>query len=129
MEKLKGYPTLERIKEDYQKFIDRAGKITTVEKALPLYKEFDVIEANGDDINKYIAEGGTNESLEWLRYERCGCLDYIYVSINNGKIKSIYFDVWCDKYMVDFIDSVSIEDITEEKYNSCIEKTERIMNI
>lgn len=128
MEITRDYPTIEQIKADYQRFISRAGHIVTIEEALPLYKEFEVIEANGDDINKYIADGGTNEGLEWLRYDRCGCLDYIYVMISDGKINSIYFDVWCDEHMIDFIDSTSIEALTEEKYNNAIAEIEKIMN-
>ena len=122
------YPTLEQIKADYQKFIDRAGNITTIEDALPLYKEFEVIEANGDDINRYISEGGTNDGLEWLRYDRCGCLDYIYVFIKNGKVDYVSFDGWCDEGMVDFIDSITIDKLTEEVYSESIKAVKKFFN-
>lgn len=126
--KVKDYPSLDQIRADYKCFIEKTGHITTIEDALPLYKEFDVIEANGDDINKYIAEGGTNEGLEWLRYERYGCLDYIYVFIKNGKVDYVSFDVWCDEGMVDFIDSITIDKLTEEVYSESIKAVEKFFN-
>lgn len=116
------FPTIEEIKRDYNEFVELVGNVTTIEQAKDWnQKDKFTIEINGDFLEDYIAEGGTDDDIEWIRYEAYGCLAYIYVRFDNGIIDQIWFDVWSNKYDAEFITDTTINQITEENYRMWVD--------
>lgn len=107
--------TYDDIIEDYNKLksmIDGVKSKATLEK---IAKDNNLyIEINGDSIKSFDEE---NEVIEWVRVEHFNNLDYIYFSYDKEDSKvadSIYFDVWCEEYYDDVIDSADINNIEQD---------------
>ena len=127
------YPTLEQIKADYDELIHIVGNVTTIEQAKKLEEKL-TIEINGISIDEFVNgtklydgtradNRGTDADIEWIRYEAYGCLSLIYFYIKNGIIDDIVFNVWCNKWDVDFIQDTSIGNV-EANYDTYIAFTE-----
>ena len=121
---MKDYPTLEEIRKDYESLYEKIKNIDTLEKLANVW--WTTTEVNGMD--DWGMEDIEQSEIDWFRYEQWGCLDYIYVYFENGKITDIKFDVWCDKYEFDFIEFETLEHLTEELYNKYINDTELYMS-
>ena len=119
------FPTIEDIKRDYNKLMDIIKDVRTVEQAMELEDKYNfVIEINGVRIDEYISdmESFYGESInryeidnmiEWIRYERFGCLEYIYDRFDGKPM----FDVWNDIYAdCGFIMDITIDKLTTELY-------------
>lgn len=92
--KRKYFPTYEEVVKDYNDFAKKINGITTVEQAKDFQEKYKIyVEVNGELINDFISSGGTNELIEWIRYEQYKSLSYIYAFISNGSITHILFDV------------------------------------
>ena len=120
---MKGYPTLEEIRKDYESLYEKIKDIDTLEKLAKVW--WTTTEVNGMD--DWRMEEIKQSEIDWFRYEQWGCLDYIYVYFENGKITDIKFDVWCDKHEFNFIEFETVEHLTEELYNKYINDTELYM--
>lgn len=125
------FPTMEEIKRDYEELMEIIKNIRTIEQAKEVEKKFFTIEINGMSIDDFVngiktSSGerldnrGTNNDIEWIRYESYGCLSYIYDRFDGKPM----FDVWSGYCDHDFIQDITIDDLTEELYESA--KTEAI---
>jgi hypothetical protein len=117
------FPTLEDIQHDYKLFKAVIQDIRTVQQVMDLMSEtLLVIEINGMTPEEFVNDGGTDDTIEWIRYEQFGCLTYIYDRFDDNPM----FDVWCELYHDEFIHDITIDKLTEELYNEAIcEITER----
>jgi hypothetical protein len=118
------FPTIEEIKRDYNELMEIIRSIRTIEQAKTLEKEKNlIIEINGLPIDEYVNgmkmfDGtrndikGTNEEIEWIRYENYGCLSYIYDRFDGKPM----FDVWSEYCYDEFIRDITIDKLTEELY-------------
>lgn len=117
------FPDLKDIEADYNELMDIVKDVKTIEQAKELEEKGFIVEINGVSIKEYVEDGGflnegkTNENIEWIRYERYGCLDCIYVYTDGS---STMFSVWSEAYEIDFIDSATIKDV-ETIYKVSIE--------
>ncbi len=108
------FPTIENILIDYYELMDIVKDVKTIEQAKMLEEKGFIIEINGVSIDDYVAgkcdinEGKTNKNIEWIRYERFGCLDCIYVYADGSPT---IFDVWCEGYAMAFIDGATIKTV------------------
>ena len=121
------YPTIEEIKRDYFELMEIIKDVRTVEDAIKVEETKKLtIEINGMSIDEYkkvnnigprafiyTDENGVEEGIEWIRYESYGCLSYIYDRFD-GKPS---FDIWSNKCDYDFVQDITIDEITEEIYN------------
>ncbi len=124
------FPTLEEIRRDYAELVALIDGVRTIEQAKKLEESHRLrVEINGMSIDEFengliTISGrngcrGTNEEIEWIRYDRYGCLSYIYDRFDGKPV----FDVWGNAcYGEEFISDVTIEDLTEEKYRAQVEK-------
>ena len=117
------FPTMEEIKRDYDELMEIIKDVRTVEQAKELENKGFIIEINGLPINEYtngmkLYDGtrndckGTNEDIEWIRYEVYGCLSYIYDRFDGKPM----FDVWSEYCYYEFIQDITIDKLTEELY-------------
>ena len=114
------FPTMEQIKSDYYELLELIKDIKTIEQAQEFEQKTRMeIEINGWLINEYVERGGTNEGIEWIRYDNFGCLDYIYNHLYN---KYIMFDVYSEFCDYDFIEDITIDKLTEEFLEKAIKK-------
>lgn len=114
------FPALKEIIRNYNELVEYVKNITTfeqVEEFYPFYKQYGEIEINGDTISEYEK---TNKPIEMIRYEYGGWCSYIYCDIKEGKVSNIRFNVWCNKYECEFIDSITIDKLTEEYLQNAI---------
>ena len=116
------FPTMEEIKQDYAELMEIIKDVRTIEQARELEKQGFIIEINGMSIDEFVAVDGdgyvcTDKDIEWIRYDVYGCLTYIYDRFDGNPM----FDVWCDYYFDEFIHYITIEQLTEELYET--EKT------
>lgn len=116
------FPTMEEIKQDYAELMEIIKDVRTIEQARELEKQGFIIEINGMSIDEFVAVDGngyvcTDKDIEWIRYDVYGCLSYIYDRFDGNPM----FDVWCDYYFDEFIHDITIEQLTEELYET--EKT------
>lgn len=120
----KGFPTYREVLKVYTELVESVRNITTIEQALEYQNKSkydgDIVEINGVPVNEYIKEGGTNEEIEWIRYEYFDCLWYIYCYIKENKVDYISFDVYCEWSDTEFIDSAI--SLTQEEYYKAIEE-------
>ena len=122
--------TLEGIKKDYESLMDIIGGVTTIEglRRLANKEAFGYISVDGNkffDTDDMLTENSeTNEIAEYILYGWYGCLESICVCINNGKIEAVYFDIWTDEYHLTSNMQVSIDEVTEEKFESWMEDYE-----
>jgi hypothetical protein len=108
-------PTLETIKRDYNKLIEIMKDIKTIEQCKDIEQKHRLtIEINGEFIEDYVKDGGTNEDIEWIRVEHYKSLDYIYFFNNNPVHHPIYFDVWTDELDAEFISDTTIEKLDKD---------------
>jgi hypothetical protein len=115
------FPTLEQIRKDYNDFKDTFKDIRTVEQIVDLVAEtFMIVEINGMTVKEFLEDGGTNDKIEWIRYEQYGCLTYIYDRFDGNPM----FDVFSSACCAEFIQDITIDKLTEEFYNKA--KTEAI---
>ena len=123
------FPTIEEIKRDYNELMEIIKDVRTIEQAEEIEKMGFIVEINGLPIDEYVNgmrmfDGtrnnvrGTNEEIEWIRYECYGCLSYIYDRFDGKPM----FDVWCEYCFDEFIRDITIDELTEELYEK--EKTE-----
>ena len=104
-------PTLETIKETYNELAEIMKDAKTIEQCKEIEKKYRLtIEINGDFLENYVKNGGTNEDIEWIRVEHYKCIDYIYFH-NNGPV---YFDVWTDDLDTEFISDTTIKKLDED---------------
>lgn len=117
------FPSIEAIRHDYKLLKAVIHDIKTVQQVMDLMSEtLLVAEINGMTPEEFVKEGGTDDSIEWIRYEQFGCLTYIYDNFDGNPV----FDVWSELYMDEFIFDITIDKLTEELYNSAIKEiTER----
>ena len=113
------YPTLEEIKRDYEELISMVGNVTTIEQLREWKKKF-VIIVNNEEFDTFL-EYPFKTDITSILYEEYGCLSNIYVSIKNGMIDNIVFDVWSnkeeqssEKLSGNFIKETSIDKVTED---------------
>lgn len=108
-------PTLETIKRDYNELVGMMKDIKTIEQCKDIEQKHRLtIEINGEFIEDYVKDGGTNEDIEWIRVEHYKSLDYIYF-FNNGPVhRPIYFDVWTDELDAEFISDTTIEKLDKD---------------
>lgn len=118
------FPTIEEIKRDYAELMEVAKNVRTIEQAIEVEKKEKVtIEINGLLIDEYVngmklydgtrtKDRGTNENIEWIRYEAYGCLAYVYDRFDGKPM----FDVWCNYGEYEFITDITIDELTEENY-------------
>ena len=116
------FPTMEEIKQDYAELMEIIKDVRTIEQARELEKQGFIIEINGMSIDEFVAVDGngyvcTDKDIEWIRYDVYGCLSYIYDRFDGNPM----FDVWCDYYFDEFLHDITIEQLTEELYET--EKT------
>lgn len=129
------FPTIEEIKRDYAELMKIARNVRTIEQAIETEKKEKVtIEINGLLIDEYVngmkhSDGtisdykGTNEEIEWIRYESYGCLAYVYDRFDGKPM----FDVWCNAGECEFITDITIDELTEENYAKWVQtEKERI---
>lgn len=112
------FPTYEDVVNDYNELYKLIGNITTVEQLVELSSEL-MIEVNSIEVNQFV-ENNSNMSMkdvDFVRYESYGCLDFIYAHYENGKLKTILFDVFSEMLEDYFLEGVSIETLTEDFYN------------
>ena len=103
-------PTLETIKNTYNELVEIMKDVKTIDQCKEIEQKYRLtIEINGDFIENYVKNGGTNEDIEWIRVEHYKCIDYIYF-FNNGPI---YFDVWTDDFDTEFICDTTIDKLDE----------------
>ena len=121
------YPTIEEIKRDYFELMEIIKDVRTVEDAIKVEETKKLtLEINGMSIDEYkkinnigprafiyTDENGVEEGIEWIRYESYGCLSYIYDRFD-GKPS---FDIWSNKCDYNFVQDITIDEITEEIYN------------
>ena len=106
-----GFPTIEEIKSDYYELLVLIKDIKTIEQAQEFEQKTRMeIEINGLLIDEYIKHGGTNKDIKWIRYDNFGCLYYIYNFLN----ESIIFDVYAEYCDCEFIENITIDELTEE---------------
>lgn len=106
------YPTLEEIRRDYNELVEMVGNVVTIEQAKEWnQKDKFTIEINGENLEEFINNDGTDTDIKHIRYEAYGCLAYIYFYIKNGVVDDIVFDVWSNKCDADFIQDSSIGNI------------------
>lgn len=124
------YPKYEEIVNAYNELLEIVKDAKTISDLIEIEKQNKLtFEIDGDFIETRIKDKcitlDTNLSnVEWFRVESYKVLDYIYFHTD----KTVYFDVWSDYYDNDFIDSMNIEDFTEEKYKSEIEEFEKVIS-
>lgn len=106
------FPTMEEIKRDYNELMEIIKGVRTIEQAREIERYVCEVEINGDLIDEFVRNGGTNKDIEWIRCAEYGCLDYIY-SYLDGKIIFDVYSKYCD---YDFIHDVTIDELTEELY-------------
>lgn len=128
--KYSDFPTMEEIKKDYNELMEIIKNVRTIEQARELEKEKKfTIEINGLSIDEYVNgmklyDGtrdkykGTNEEIEWIRYENYGCLSYIYDRFDGKPM----FDVYSEYLEDEFIRDIDIDDLTEDLYKSAKEE-------
>lgn len=108
------FPKLEDIKSDYRELMGIVEGVKTIAQARAMEEKGFVVEINGVSIKEYVEDGGflnegkTDENIEWVRFERYGCLEYIYVYTDGSPTM---FNVWSEAYEMDFIDSTTIKDV------------------
>ena len=122
------FASLNEIKTDYNDLLNKVGRVTTLAELRHFLEKdkFTTIEINGIFAEDFIERGGTDSEIEWIRYETYGCLAYIYFHLDkNGIIETIMFDVWCDDIDDTFIIDTTIENLTEEFYEKCVEETKK----
>lgn len=123
----KDFPTIEEIKNDYNELLGLIKDIRTIEQAMDFQRKYNtIVEINGYRIDEFVnglitidgraANRGTNDDIEWIRYESFGCLSYIYDRFN-GKPQ---FDVFSEKLEDEFIRNITIDDLSEENYNQWV---------
>lgn len=110
------YPTMEEIKRDYNELMEIIKDVKTIEQAIEIRDTYKIwVEINGVSIDEYVnRKKGTNEDIEWIRYENYGCLSYIYDWFNGKPI----FDVWSNGLEYEFITDITIDNLTEELYKN-----------
>lgn len=116
------FPTMEEIRQDYAELMEIIKDVRTIEQARELEQQGFTIEINGMSIDEFVAVDGdgyvcTDKDIEWIRYDIYGCLSYIYDRFDGQPM----FDVWCDYYFDEFLHDITIEQLTEELYET--EKT------
>ena len=125
----KGFPTMEKIKRDYVELMGNIKGVRTIEQAKEMEDKGFIVEINGLSIDEYVNgmklyDGtrtdykGTDEGIEWIRYESYGCLSYIYDRFDGKPM----FDVYCNYLEDEFIRDITIDDLTEELYEKAIEE-------
>jgi hypothetical protein len=108
------FPTLTDIVRDYYEFKEVIRGIKTVNQVKDLVDETLLCaEINGMTVAEYIENGCTDEGIEWIRYDRFGCLRCIYDRFDGN----LMFDVWSEACDDDFIRDITIDKLTEEVYN------------
>jgi hypothetical protein len=113
METYGKFPTLEEIKKDYNEIYNIIKNVNSVEQAQKLQTTHKLtVEINGNFIDEFLKCGGKNSDIEWIRVEAWGCLSYIY-KWSDGKI---FFDVWSDFCDYEFIENMTIDQLTRELY-------------
>lgn len=104
-------PTLETIKKTYNELVEIMKDVKTIDQCREIEQKYRLtIEINGEFIDDYVKNGGTNEDIEWIRVEHYKCIDYIYFH-NNGPV---YFDVWTDDLDTEFISDTTIDKLDED---------------
>lgn len=101
-------PSIEHIKSLYNEVVPLLEKLKTKTDVVEFGKKHKVTMEINYDLAELFDE---SESIEVIRCESWGDLDYIYVHTNGNKP---HFDVWCDFMEYDFIERAFIENI--EKY-------------
>lgn len=101
-------PSIEHIKNLYNEVIPLLENLKTKADIIEFGKKHKVTMEINYDLAELFDE---SQSIEVIRCESWGDLDYIYVYSNGYKPQ---FDVWCDFMEYDFIDGAHIENI--EKY-------------
>ena len=114
------FPTLEEIRSDYNELVAMVGNPFTVAavELLQVAHPSLFLEVNGDPADEYIARGGTDSGIDWVRVDSFGCLDYIYF-FRNGRV---WFDVWSNWLYDDFIIDTTAERLTAEVYAQAVEE-------
>lgn len=108
-----GIPSIEHIKALYDEVIPLLKQLKTKADVIEFGEKHKVTMEINYDLAKLYDE---KESIEVIRCEAWGDLDYIYVYANGD---SSIFDVWCDFGDFDFIDGITIEYL-EESYTEGI---------
>lgn len=129
VDKMNKYPKYEEIVNAYNELLEIVKDAKTVSDLIEIKKQnhltFEIdgylIETQLEE--NYITLDTELSTIEWFRVEGYKMLDYIYFRTD----KTVYFDVWSDYYDNDFIDSMTIENFTEEKYKKEIESFEIAM--
>lgn len=127
------FPTMEEIKRDYAELMKIIKDVRTIEQAKEMEKMGFIVEINGLPIDEYVNgmkmfDGtrngikGTDEEIEWIRYECYGCLSYIYDRFDGKPM----FDVWSEYCFDEFIRDITIDKLTEELYEK---EKEYIINL
>ena len=122
------FPTMEEIKRDYNELVEIIKDVKTIEQAKEVEAKGFTVEINGMSIDEFSTPDSngyvcTDQDIEWIRYETYGCLSYIY-QYNDG---TIFFDVWSELCEYEFIENVTINRLTEERYKE--EKKEALKNV
>lgn len=103
-----GYPSLEKIKSDYNELMDKIKDVRTVDDAKRFSDENSiVVEINGVSIDDFLRDGGTDKDIDWIRYEEFGCLSYVYDRFDGRPM----FDVSVDDDFYEFITDIRIDEI------------------
>lgn len=112
-----GYPSLEKIKSDYKELMEMIKGVRTVEAAKAFSENSSIeVEINGVSIDRFLLDGGTDQNIEWIRYEEFGCLSYVYDRFDGKPM----FDVSVDDDFYEFITDIRIDDLTEENYKKWV---------
>ncbi len=106
--KLYKIPSLDDIESLYNEIVPMLTELNTKNDVIKFAKKHHVtMEINYDIADRF----DENESIEVIRCENWGDLDYIYVYKDARKP---IFDVWCDFLEFDFITDIHMEDLRKE---------------
>lgn len=114
-------PSLDELRREYEHFIEITKDIRTVEQAKEFQEKNHIpVEINGVSINEYLSEGGsynegkTDENIEWIRYEYCDHLWYLYDRFDGKPVFDVYYGPYGDDCLVE---NICIDTLTPENYS------------